>query len=77
MKSYNDEKTGKISIFTNSGQHINATSGVVVTKGPVIIQKNSFQFTSDSFMALAQKGMPTNPVDFERLLKTGRMVSTK
>lgn len=68
-----DESTGRITIGSTRGLHIDVSSGVAVTKGPLILDQRGITFDGGSFIALGQE--PMNPLDFEKLLLTGQTVS--
>jgi len=72
-KIMTDETSGKIELSSGAGNHINVSSGVVVTRGPLSFNTTGYSFENGSFVALGQ--IPMNALDFEKLLLEGRMVS--
>lgn len=70
-----NEKTGQVTIQTSSGQHIDASSGQIITNGPVIIKKGSVQFTNGGSVILMQDGFKMKPLNFENFLLTGQIES--
>lgn len=72
---FSNEKTGQIRLETNVGKHINASTGFIITGGPVLIQKGNVQFHNGSMVTLGQEGMIMNPLDFDKFILTGQVVS--
>lgn len=69
-----NEDTGQIMLYSPKAKHIDVSSGVIATSGPVVIEDDRINFENGSFIALGDKGIKMNHLDFERLLKTGGMV---
>ncbi len=71
-----NKETGKITIQTDSGKHIDVSTGVIITEGPVVIEKGSVKFNNESNIMFGQDGMKMNSLNFEKFLLTGRFIST-
>ncbi len=72
-----NEITGQITIQTSVGKHIDASTGFIITGGPVMIQSGNVQLHNGSEVVLGQKGMKMNPLDFDKFILTGQIVSNK
>lgn len=70
-----DEISGQITIETPITKHIDVSSGVVATEGALVLNREGFAFQGGSIIMLAQPDTPLNPLDFQKLLDTGRIVS--
>ena len=64
-----NESTGEIMVFSLSGTHIDVSSGLIITKGPLVINNDGYRIEGGSFVALGQDGVTLNALDFESLLK--------
>lgn len=72
---YSNEHTGQITIETEVAKHINAPTGFIITGGPVVIQNGNVQFHNGSILTLGQEGMVMNPLDFDKFILSGQVVS--
>lgn len=72
-----NETTGQITIQTSVAKHIDACTGFIITGGPVVIQNGNVQFHNGSMLALGQDGMKMNPLDFDKFILTGQVVSKR
>ncbi len=70
-----NEATGQITIQTRVAKHIDAPTGYIITGGPVVIQNNNVQLHNGSIVTLGQRGMVMNPLDFDKFILTGQIVS--
>lgn len=70
-----NEATGQITIQSRIGKHIDATTGVIITGGPVVIQDGNVQLHNGANVMLGERGTIMNPLDFDKFILTGQIVS--
>lgn len=70
-----NEATGQITVQSSTGKHINATTGNIITGGPVVINNGNVQFHNGANVMLGQDGMIMNPLDFDSFILTGQIAS--
>lgn len=70
-----NEETGQIIISTATAAHIDAQSGIIITEGPVVIEKGKLTLHNGSIVMLAQEGVPMNRLNFEKYILTGEISS--